>query len=65
MKREVERVAVKELPEVEFVMGWSGYSPGQRIRPPGTLRDFLIAAGYARLPEKPRRGRPRLVRTEG
>ena len=34
--------------EVEFVMAWNTYSVGQRITPPGTLRQFLIEHGFAK-----------------
>lgn len=35
------------LPEVQFKLAWQTYRVGDRIRPPASLRDWLIAAGYA------------------
>lgn len=37
------------LPELEFVLAWQRYRVGDRVRPPASLRDWLIDNGYARI----------------
>ena len=38
-----------ELPEIVFKVPWSNYNVGDKIRPVGTLREFLISHGFATL----------------
>lgn len=46
--------------EVEFIRPWQTYRVGERIKPNGTHRDWLVANGYAKVieaaaPERPAR----------
>jgi hypothetical protein len=40
---------LKQLPAVEIIRPWRGYSVGAVIRPPGVLRDVLLQQKYGRL----------------
>lgn len=53
------------LVQVEFVRSWQQYRVGERITPNGTLRDWLIGNGYARVVdeiERPARPAPMSAR---
>lgn len=37
------------LKKVQFIVAWQTYRVGDIITPNGTLRDFLVAQGYAKV----------------
>ena len=44
-------------PEVEIIRACAHGDVGRRLRPNGTLRDWLVGNGFAKVVEDPRPGR--------
>ena len=43
------------MKEVEFILAWQGYRVGDRIKPNGLLRDWLLAKRLVKLVKRRRR----------
>jgi hypothetical protein len=55
------------MTRVRFIKGWQGYSKGNEITPPATLREWLLRGNFVEIceekPKAKRRGRPRKSNT--